>query len=215
MPVLNEKIVTGSRGPEHSPQVGTVQKPFNPAIPETPIRKSNLLPGQVQFNSHSRLFRVQLTLPHNALDVATQQLVGQPSLFLQFVNRTCIVEDLEVIHRAQGCAADGSVDCHTHPKLKNCKPDCTGRFCKASEGRHRTVTGLPFNPHQNYGIHKDFWNAQESETAMKESRKIALIEQLKQVKDQAPPEELNEILTASGMEGFNLPPREPKQEASK
>lgn len=210
MPGLNQEIITGFRGPDQLLKTGpevvkTHEQPFQP---KPKILRLELKPGQVQFQSVNRRYRVQLTSPRNKLDPQTGMLISVQPLSLQFENNSVITDNVEIIHRVKGCRNVQNLRCETHKNKEQCEASpakCT--FTCPFDG-HKDANGRPFSQHPSFGLCGDFWDAEDALVEAKKAQKAALIKQVQQVAEQAGPEEKQELLAALGVESFPLPPKE-------
>ena len=100
-----------------------------------------------------------------------------------------VTDNIEIIHRAMGCKADGSVE---------------RGACKFG---HKDARGAFFKPHPSFGIRGDFWNAADAAKAEKESRKKALMGQLAAIKaeETITDDDKMQVLSALGIESYPMP----------
>ena len=211
MPEGNPQIVTGMRQPHDT---GQVAKPVNQIELIDPIRRRQLSPGEVEFHSNARAYRVEFQKPKAAMNQATGEIIEEGPRNLQFKGRVCITSDPTLIHQAKGCVnIPGAMEPHQHTGL--CQKNCKITRCILGHQNPKNPSQHYYPRHPSYGLNLDFCDAAEIDAEVAKSSKAATIQNFKNLAANIPQEELQGILEATGIESFQLPKREMPKEVTK
>ena len=207
MPNLDQEIVTGAREPRHT---GVTSMPM--ADTKAPIvRRRQLQEGQVEFHAKYRRYRVEFQKPKQQLNRDTGEVLEEGARFLAFENFTCVTENPTLIHQAKGCKSipGATVNAHKHDPQK-CRKGCTDERWECIMGHQdpRNPTRLYYPQHPSLGLALDFWDAADMDVKLKKEAKANFLKQAQQIVSEMPAEDIPEFLAATGIEGFNIPPKE-------
>jgi hypothetical protein len=205
MPHENQKIVTGMREPQHD---GQITKPMVD-IPPDSIRRQKLMDGQVEFHSLNRRYRVEFQKPKQQMNQATGEIIEEGPRFLQFDGRRCVTDNLNLVHQAKGCHNIGVGTMVYHEHTPYCVVGCKISRCFLGHQNPKNPTQLYYPKHPSYGIKGDFWDSTEMDVMVAKDAKTRLISDMKKLTETVQAEDMPEFLAAIGIDGFNLPPKEP------